>query len=414
MNKTENVAVRRAPRAAPRRPKAALSERPGLARRLLPVARVGVPLALIVGLVGAAAATSWRAAAPPAEASAPEVPHVDGDTIVVPLRFRERAGIRSTPVLRDTLTPVVQAVGAITFDPQHVAAAGTRLRGVVRRVLKFEGDHVERGEVLAEIESAELGEAQASVATLTAQRDAAARNARRERGLLERGLSTAREAELAEASLKEYSALLGAARQKVSALGGKSGDPGVRLVRAPIAGTVIERAVASGQSVEDNVVAFRIANLDSLWVELAVFERQLGAVRKGDRVELTPVGRASDVIAGKVAHVAEQVDAGSRTGAVRVEVENEGRKLRPGQSVSATIHASGQTAVSALLVPASAVTFVDGRATVFLEKSPTRIVPVEVELGGTDGKRREVLSGLEEGARVVHEGVFAVKSELFR
>ena len=65
------------------------------------------------------------------------------------------------------LEPVVSAVGAVDFDPEHVATIGARLRGLVSRVVRFEGDVVEKGTLLAVIESPELGEAQASVTLLT-------------------------------------------------------------------------------------------------------------------------------------------------------------------------------------------------------------------------------------------------------
>jgi len=103
----------------------------------------------------------------------------------------------------------------------------------------------------------------------------------------------------------------------------------------------------------------------------------------------------------------------TRTAAVRVTVQNEGRKLRPGQSVMASIRTSGPSR-EAVLVRKSAVTFVDGKATVFVEESPRHYVPVAVRLGLDDGSHQEVLEGLQEGALVVVSGVFALKSELFR
>ena len=391
-------------------PSAEAAPRAMPSRRLLVGLGAGVlTAALAVGFVIHRGAE--RKTEPPIVA---DVPRADGGAILFSKSFAERAGIKTVTAQKAPLTPAVKVVGTVTFDPEHVAAVGTRIRGLVRKLKKLEGDHVKAGDMLAEIESAELGQAQASIAMLEAQRKAAESNARRERDLARQKLSTAREAELAEATLSEYRAMLAAAQQKVAALGGASGNPfGVYLVRAPLAGTVVERRIAAGQSVDDNIVAFRIANLDHLWVELAVFERNLGAMRKGDAVEVRSLADPDQILKGQVAYVGDQVDETTRSAAVRIEIDNKERKLRPGQSVTAIIHASGP-ARRALLVPLQAVTFIDGKPTVFVAEGEGRVVPTPVELGASDGASQEITAGLKEGAQIVGEGVFALKSELFR
>lgn len=391
----------------------ASGQKPRSARRW---PRALVPVAL-VALAGGIGYFVWRQKHG-ASALAPEptrdVPRIEGRAVVVTDAFRDRAAMRSEPAARSRITPVLRVVGTVTFDPSRVAAVGTRSRGFVRKVAKLEGDPVRAGEELAELESADLGQAQADVASAAAHRRAAEQNAKRERDLLARGLTTAREAEVAEATLDEHKAALDSARQRTAALGGNGrGKLGVHSLVAPIAGTVVERHVSAGQTVEGPLVAFRVADLDRLWIELSVFERNVGSIRTGDHVEVTPVSESGAHFEGKVAHVGEVIDEATRTAAVRVTVQNEGRKLRPGQSVMASIRTSGPSH-EAVLVRKSAVTFVDGKATVFVEESPRHYVPVAVRLGLDDGAHQEVLEGLQEGALVVVSGVFALKSELFR
>lgn len=354
-----------------------------------------------------------KSGAQSAPAIGPDVPHAEGKAIVFSKAFRERAGLRVAVAENAPLKPVVKVVGTVTFDPEHVAAVGTRLRGLVRKLVRIEGDTVKEGDALAEIESAELGEAQASVAMLSAQKKASALNAARERDLSGRRLSTARESELAEALLGEHQAMLSAAQQKVVALGGGEGGRfGVYVLRAPLAGTVVERNVSPGQSVEGHLVAYRVANLDYLWIELAVFERNLAAIKKGDAVEVRPLADPDQVLEGTVAYVGDEIDRTTRSASVRVKVDNRPRKLRPGQSVTAGIRTSGPMR-EALLVPRSAITFVDGKPTIFVAEADDRVVPTPVTLGASDGQSQEV-TGIPQGSRIVVEGVFALKSELFR
>lgn len=350
-----------------------------------------------------------------------DAPTTDGHVIVLTPTYRQRIGLETVPVRQAPLAPVVKAIGTVTFDPEYVAAVGTRLKGLVRNVVRFEGDVVKKGDLLAEIDSPELGSAQASVLMYRAQAKAAEKNQAREQDLASRGLTTAREVEDASATLEEYRAKLGAAEQQVSALGGGrigdgkgAGAIGAHQLRSPLDGTVVERYVSAGQSVESHLTAFRVANLDHLWVELAVFERNLPGIKKGDRVEIQPLSSVDAPILGQVAHVGDQIDPTTRTADVRVVVNNKDRELRSGQAVSAKIQASGAQRAAVAQVPLQAITYVDGKPTVFVAETDLRIVVTPVELGDADGEDRHVISGLSIGQKVVTGGVFALKSELFR
>jgi cobalt-zinc-cadmium efflux system membrane fusion protein len=378
-------------------------------RRLL----IGAGALILVG--GLAVARAWHGrgvADEPAEVR--DVPREEDGAILISDAYAKRAGITFAAAARGALTPVVKVVGTVSLDPRRVSVVGTRTPGFVKRVFKLEGDDVRAGEALAEVESAELGQAQASFASAVAEQNAAVINARREAALLENHLTTARESEEAEATLASREARLAAAREGVTAMGGEARSPlGRRLLRSPISGHVVEALLSVGQSVEPHKLAFRIANLDSVWVELEVFERTVGLVRVGDSVELTPMSDLGRHIKGTVAHVGELIDLTSRSTDVRVQVDNKDRLLRPGQSVSALIRLSGPQR-DALTVPSPAVTYVDDTPTVFVAATTNRLVPTKVRIGLSDGARDEVLSGLAPGTQVAVTGVFALKSELYR
>lgn len=381
-------------------------------RRLL----LGVGGGILMMLAGVMVWQKSGQAAPEAELPAADVPRLKGDRIQFSETFATRSGIKFAKVRVDTLVPIVTAVGTAEFNAEHVAAVGTRLRGLVSRVAKFEGDSVEAGAVLARVESAELGEAQANVSMLDAERRAAEVNAEREARLAERSLTTAREVEQAAVEAKKAALLLGAAQQKVAALGGGGAGKGLGMheVRSPIAGTVVERNVAPGQFVEGQLVAFKVANLDHLWIELDVFERNLGRISVGDRAELKPLSGAAGTLIGRVSRVASTIDQETHSAKVRIDVENRDRKLRVGQAVQATIHTSGGEQSARPIAPTDAITFVDGKPTVFVAAGANAVRIVTVKLGVNDDNETEVLSGLNEGDQIVTEGAFALKSELFR
>jgi cobalt-zinc-cadmium efflux system membrane fusion protein len=312
----------------------------------------------------------------------------------------------------------VSVTGTVAFDPELVAAIGARVPGRVRRILKFPGDPVQVGEVLAEIESAELGQAQTAVLSARAHAEASVANEQREEQLAEQLVSSRRDAELAKATALAAKADLHAAEQRVRAFGGpaEGATLGVLQLRSPIAGKVVEAHAFRGQSVEPSFTVFRVADLGRVWIELQVFERELGHIRAGDPVEISPQTDDSVLVSGTVAHVGDIIDLDTRSAPVRVVVENRDGALRAGQSVLAKIRTRAATdwPGSALLLPHEAVTSVDGRPTVFVAHGPNQVEPRTVALGARDGTRVEIVTGLSPEDRVVVGGVFALKSELFR
>ncbi|HEY3665981.1 MAG TPA: efflux RND transporter periplasmic adaptor subunit, partial [Polyangiaceae bacterium] len=260
-----------------------------------------------------------------------DVPYMAGKWIRYSPDFAKRAQISFESVSEGSLKPIVNVTGTVAFDPERLAAIGSRIAGRVSRLNKIEGDDVKAGELLAEIESADLGQAQAAVIVARAHAEAATANEKREAELAEAKISANREAELAKAQAVSARADLAAAEQRVRALGGASDGPtGILRLTTPIAGRVIERNVTRGQSVEATLTAFRVADLSRVWVELAVFEGQLSAIHAGDSVDVLAASGANTVVHGSVAYVGDMIDLGTRTASVRIVVEHPESQLRPG------------------------------------------------------------------------------------
>jgi cobalt-zinc-cadmium efflux system membrane fusion protein len=364
---------------------------------------------------------------PPVAAAQNSAPRVEGKHIVFSDEYAKGIGLATWQVGREEVVPAYSVVGTATFDPAHVSSVGAKLRGIVRDVFRFEGSAVKRGDALAGIDSPELGEAQASESMLAAQSKAARSLSERENALAERQLTTARDVEEANANADRAQALLSAAKQRLTALAGRPASTaaaralGLHVLAAPISGTIIERHVSKGQWVDANHLAFLIADLDHLWVELSVYERALPSIKVGDVVELHAeaprVGKvepADNVVYGEVAQVAPVLNEQTRGATLRVHVDNRQRRFRPGQSISATIRATAAGLDDVPTVPSSAVTYVDGEPTVFVADSSTSVIATRVELGESNGQKVQIRSGIETGQQVVIRGTNELRNELFR
>ncbi|CAN5899295.1 hypothetical protein BH11MYX4_BH11MYX4_37080 [soil metagenome] len=367
-----------------------------------------------VGVLGAIAFGVLHKSAPGFAEPPRDVPYMDGKWIRYSATFAGRAKLEFAVAEPASLTPVVNVTGTVTFDPERVAAVGARISGRVRRIMKFPGDRVKAGDTLAELESADLGQAQSAVLATRAHAEAASANEKRETQLAEARVSSQRDAELARATAASARADLHAAEQRVRALGGNAGtEIGILPITSPIPGKIVESHISRGQSVEPSAALFRVADLDRLWIELAVFERELGHITQGDAVEISPQTNLGVVLKGKVAHVGDVIEQETRSGDVRVVVENIDGSLRPGESVLAKIHTK-TTPAPKILLPREAVISIDGKPTVFVAHDATSVEPRSVTTGARDGSRVEVLEGLVPGEKVAVAGVFALKSEIFR
>lgn len=350
-----------------------------------------------------------------AEAGPPALPYFEDGVVRLPAAFAERIGLRSEPAKQTDITPVVHVTGVLEFDEQRIAAVGSRISGRVKDVRVIEGTKVASGDVLATMESAELGKAQADIFAVKARAQYAGIDKKRKEKLLEEGITSIRSAELASQETLVTEAELRAAKQRVQALGGSANGKslGVMALTAPIEGDVVKVHVFRGQAVEPSYTAFTIADRRSLWVRLSVFEGEVGNIRVGDSVEISAQVTPEKVLTGTVTFISTVLDPVTRSAEVRVVVPNEAGELRVGQAVNARIKPSAANK-RALAVPRTAIVQVDGKPTVFVAIDDTGVVPKPIELGIQGADLVEVKSGLNEGDRVVLEGVFALKSELFR
>ena len=341
----------------------------------------------------------------------------------------ENNAIETAVVQRARLAGDLNVIGNVSYGADQVAIVGPLVSGRVARIAASIGASVESGQVLAEIESADVGEARAALISASARFAAAEANLRRERELADKQISSAREREVAEAQWAGEKAAVRAAQQRLRAIGlspseieavGARDDGGRVPLRAPLAGTVIERFVTLGQAVERSSDAFKIADLAKVWVLLDLYEKDLARVHVGQSVELRTDAIPGEVFPGRVAYVVPVIDEATRAAKVRVEIANPAGKLRIGQLVTAKLIGDPSHATSAVLaVPLASVQRIEGKTIVFVKRvaEDPRSEGFErraVELGVSGGDLVEVRGGVKEGDVVAGKGAFLLKSELLR
>jgi cobalt-zinc-cadmium efflux system membrane fusion protein len=317
----------------------------------------------------------------------------------------------------------IQVVGTVAFHEDHYAVVGPLVAGRISRVVAGVGDRVKRGQVIAEIESSEVGQARADLVSAKARYAAADANLKRETDLAEKKISSSREQELARAQWVTEQAGVRAAVMRLRAIGltpadieeAEKHDLGGRLqMRAPLSGTVIERKVTLGQAVERATDAFNIADTSHVWVSLDLYEKDLARVHVGQEVEMRTDALPGELFRGRVAFIVPVIDQATRTAKVRLEFPNPKDMLHAGQLVTARIVADPKLASGEVLaIPRSAIEQVEGKTVVFV-KAGDAFERRNVLVGTSGGDRVEIRTGLSAGELVAIDGAFLLKSELLR
>jgi len=357
----------------------------------------------------------------PASAAPPPAAETRALTLAPAARARNPVKVAAAELAK--LAGDIQVVGTVAFHEDHFAVVGPLVPGRISRVVAGVGDKVKRGQVIAEIESSDVGQARAELVSAQARFVAADANLKRETDLAEKKISSSRERELAHAQWVTEQAGVRAAVMRLRAIGlspadieeAEKHDLGGRVqMRAPISGTVIERKVTLGQAVERATDAFKIADTTHLWVSLDLYEKDLARVHVGQEVEMRTDARPGEAFRGRVAFIVPVIDQATRTAKVRLEFPNPDGLLHAGQLVTARVLADPKLATDEeLAIPRSAIEQVEGKTIVFVQAGEA-FERRSVLLGTSGGDRIEVRKGLMAGERVAVDGAFLLKSELLR
>jgi cobalt-zinc-cadmium efflux system membrane fusion protein len=265
------------------------------------------------------------------------------------------------------------------------------------------GDRVTEGQPLVSLHSPEFVEAQGEFLKARSAALFAERNLERRRALRDGKVAAQRDIEEAEIEVEIAQADLAAARERLMLLGG---DPeavtfgGLLVLRSPLEGKVIDLRAAVGELYredEEDPLAI-VADLQRVWLNVSVPERDAGLLRAGAEVEASLAAVPGRTFSGSVAIVGDFVETETRSVQVRVALDNSDRLLKPG--MFGTVRLLG-VPVRQLVVPATAVVVSGGDSFVFERTGEWELTPRRIRPGEAHANGLPVLEGLNAGAVVL-------------
>jgi Cu(I)/Ag(I) efflux system membrane fusion protein len=386
----------------------------------------------LISLQSAAKSTTTNAAnAATTEASEPMLELSD--------HARAMASVATAVVERRALTHEIRAVGKVQYNETTLAVINSRVDGYIERLyVDFTGVDVQPGDHLVDLYSPDLIVAQQELLIALENRSSTNLIESARLKLLRWGLTPTQVDDLT-------------LHRKISER--------VTLF-SPSRGTVTERMAVQKGMVKAGEMLFRLANLDSVWLYLDVYESELGRVQYGQLVDLTTEAHPGRTFSGRIWFINPVLTEESRTVKVLVNIANTDHALKPGMFASASIRipllSDGRAAPTGvagqftcpmhplvlqpppgqcklcgmaltqipgptaqpkpdefkvLAVPIAAVLDSGVRTLVYVERAKGQFAPVEVKLGARAGDFYPVMSGLNGGERIAVRGGFLLDSQ---
>ncbi len=435
------------------------------ARGLLASVASHVPSALVlvllagVGVVGYL--NDWKlprlfGAAPPAADAGddkPDPPEGAADPAAGPVRIHlseeaaRKSDIETEAAVERPMNQVVHAHGVIQYDQTHYARLVPRAAGVVRMVYRQNGEAVHQGDLLALVESADVGRAKASfmqslvmveakeknlqavqkqaavvpgvVPELTLReaeaqlRDARARLFADQQALFNLGLPVAvsEVTGQSEEKVMRRLRLLGLPDSAVAALDANTASANLLPVTSPLDGVVVSRDAAVGEAATANSI-FTVADTRKVWIDCDIRLEDVGLLAPGQQVIVRADGASEDAPTGKLIWISAEADDKTHTVKARAEVPNSDGKLRPNTPFEGGVIVGGNP--HAVVVAGDALQWDRREALLFVRVADEEYEARRVKVGLRDGDFREIASGLRVGEAVVVRGSHVLKSEMLK
>ncbi len=296
-------------------------------------------------------------------------------------------GVRTATVEQGALRRPIHTVGRIVYDEEKVANIHLRSNGWIERLaVRSEGEAVEKGDLLFEVYSPDLVNAQAEFLQTVRSGNATTINASKDR---------LRALYISEDQIRE----LEKTRRVTQYV----------KVFAPISGVVTALNVADGQFFKPDTEIMALAELSTVWLMSDVFEADADQLRLGASLTAQSKFEPGARLTGTVDYIYPDLDPVTRTVPVRTVFDSAAAKLKPGMFM--TVEIEGPERPAGVIIPRQALIRTGREERVIIALGEGRFQPAAVTSGVESHGKIEILSGLNPGETVVISGQFLIDSE---
>jgi cobalt-zinc-cadmium efflux system membrane fusion protein len=328
-----------------------------------------------------------------------------GDKILVPEGSALRNRLTVMPAAAEQVSAKLVLPGTVESDPARTAAVLTPLAGRVLALKVTLGERVVRGQVLAIIDSPDLGQAYDDDGKAADTFRLTEKNLGRQEAQLKLGVASERDLDQARSDHTQAESEYARTQARLKMLGVPTDTkPASRLltVTAPVAGSVTTLSVAAGNMINDPTQPMMtIADLSTVWITALVPEKDVAAVSRNQDAEITLLAYPDRVLHGKVLFVSDVIEPDSRRNKVRIAFANADYMLKPNMFASVTLVSAPSSQV---VLPSSALLMNNDRTSIFVATAPWTFERRTVDPQLEEGSSVAIRSGVKAGEQVVVKG----------
>ncbi len=356
---------------------------------------------------------------PPAEQPMTENEHEHETTVKLTDEQIQRLGLKFAHAEEGSLILSLSLRGKIILHPDRLAHVFPPVAGVAKAGTKNIGNEVKRGDVVAIIESSEMADIKANFRATLSKLKLAASVLDREEKLFQEKITPQGEFLNAKNAYEEAVINVQLAKQRLKTFGIgddeiekllNDEDPDLRLyaIHAPIDGTVIMRHITQGEYIENTTMIYEIADLNTVWVEVGVFPKDIYNIRTGQVVTVVnPITQKT--AQAKIIYVSPIISDETITAKAIAELDNSQRYWKPGTFIITTIPT--ERIKDQITVPKTAIQGTPGKEFMFV-KTAEGIEKRNVKLGASNETQAIILTGLKKGEEYVTNQTFLLRAEL--
>jgi cobalt-zinc-cadmium efflux system membrane fusion protein len=290
--------------------------------------------------------------------------------------------------------------GKVEYDPDRVIHYVPLVSGVIERTYFSLGDKVQKGQLMLDIQSAELSALWSDYVSFEAEVELSRRKMQIAQSMYDNRLLSEKELLEARSVLKQAEASFERIQRDMSMYVHQ--DNGFFAIKAPMSGYVVDKRAVTGNPVSmDGGALFIIADLSNVWITANVYAGDLQFVREGMEARISTLSYPGEVFEGRINTLSQVFDPEEKVLKARIVMPNTGLKFKPEMAVIVTL--KNQTANHLTSLPSNALIFDDNTYYVVVKTSPGNFQIKEVTPQSHYNKTTYLRTGLAENEEVVIE-----------
>lgn len=304
----------------------------------------------------------------------------------------------------------IHLTASVETNPDKVIRFVSLMDGIISKVYFSLGDKVSKGQVLAELSSAELSSLTSELNNLSSEIAVAENHLQSVQSMFDDGIASQKDLMEAQSSLSIYKSKKG----KISAnlkLFSASTEKGVFKIKAPTDGIITDKTIAAGTQISaEGEPLFTISDLSEVWVMVDIYASNVQHIAKGMSLNMTTISYPDTVFKGKIAAISQVLDSKAKVLKARVVLSNPELKLKPGMLVDAV--ALKDQDVEAISIPTATLVFDDNQNFVVVYKDDCEMEIRKVDILSRSNGITYIAKGLSENEVIISKNQLLIYEQI--